>query len=83
MKPISVFLDKTKVAHFRCQQNTRGVSRHSCHLDLLLLRYNCVKFYHCRYMRQILGREGLFASPSVKSLKNAHHGVNACFEFLM
>ena len=44
-----------------CKQNSRGVSRNSyIFLGLLWVRYNCVKFHHCRIclMWQILGRGG-------------------------
>ena len=66
MQSISVFLDIAKFADFRWKMlmsaELKGcVTWFIYFLDLLWVRYNCAKFYHCRICGTGFREGGLFA----------------------
>ena len=77
MQFLSVFLDTTNIADFRC--NNADVSRTQwvCHMtyvfyDFFKVRYNCAKFFNYGMCTDFKKGTFLPSAPSVRSPKKAH-----------
>ena len=73
---MSVFLDIAKFADFRSENADVSRTQEVCHvihifLDILQVRYNCVKFHYCRICKTDFMLEGAALKRPILNRVNA------------